>query len=894
MTTPLLKTKLYIPPPRPNLVPRPRLFQRLDEGLHAGRRLTLVSAPAGSGKTTLVSEWISRVSLPVAWLSLDEGDNDPARFLAYCIAALRTIETEAGIKGSSVGATARAMLQSPQLPPPESLLTALINDIADLPVSLMLVLDDYHVITAQPIHQAIAFLLDHLPQNMHLVIITRTFPPLPLSRLRGRGQMSEIRADDLRFTLDEVNEFLNRVMRLGLPSEDVVALQTRTEGWITGLQLAALALQEDQDPTRARAFIAAFTGDDRFVSDYLVAEVLQRQPEVIRHFLRQTAILDRLTASLCDAVLGSENSQAMLERLEEGNVFLIPLDRRRQWYRYHRLFAEALRSTLTQDEQMRLHQRAARWFEAHGFTGQAIRHALAHASTSGDWDDAERLIRLAAEETIFEGGVSTARGWLDTLPEKRVRADGELATYKSWVLALTGDMALAEAYASAAEALFRQTGSGKTPDVNLGKFLALRAFIALFAHQDYGKAIRLASDALRRLREDQAHWRIIALWAMAESQERTSNIAAAIATLRTARQVGRAQGSQFFAVTVALFLATALQIHGQRRQAVAVCQEAIAQYSDEAGRPSPVVGSISSQLGRLYYEANQLELARKYLDQGLALSEQLALDNSIMASLGFSAPTLYAQGETEAALQALQRAYKLALQTGLADADWYLAGEVNIRLRQGDLAFAQRWAEMAGMSPGDTPQYVHVEQHLVYARLLLALERLSDARRWLDRLERFTRERGLFRWLITTHILQALAAQQCGEHLAAREYLSQALKRAAPEDYFRAFLDEDKRVITLLPEVRHITPQFVDRLLDFAGSPGPRVGIVASPLVEPLSGRELEVLALIAAGLSNREIAQRLCIAVGTVKRHLNNIYGKLGAHSRTQAIAIARNLRLL
>ncbi|NOZ27804.1 MAG: AAA family ATPase [Chloroflexi bacterium] len=894
MTTPLLKTKLYIPPPRPNLVSRPRLFQRLDEGLHTGRRLTLVSAPAGSGKTTLVSEWISRVSLPVAWLSLDEGDNDPARFLAYCIAALRTIEAEAGIKGSSVGATARAMLQPPQLPPLESLLTALINDIADLPVSLMLVLDDYHVITAQPIHQAIAFLLDHLPQNMHLVIITRTFPPLSLSRLRGRGQMSEIRADDLRFTLDEVNEFLNRVMRLGLPSEDVVALQTRTEGWITGLQLAALALQEDQDPTRARAFIAAFTGDDRFVSDYLVAEVLQRQPEVIHHFLRQTAILDRLTASLCDAVLGSENSQAMLERLEEGNVFLIPLDRRRQWYRYHRLFAEALRSTLTRDEQMRLHQRAARWFEAHGFTGQAIRHALAYASTSGDWDDAERLIRLAAEETIFEGGVSTARGWLDTLPEKRVRADGELATYKSWVLALTGDMALAETYASAAEALLRQTGSEKTPDVNLGKLLALRAFIALFAHQDYGEAIRLASDALRRLREDQAHWRIIALWAMAESQERTSNIAAAIATLRTARQVGRAQGSQFFAVTIALFLATALQIHGQRRQAVAVCQEAIAQYSDETGRPSPVVGSIFSQLGRLYYEANQLELARKYLDQGLTLSEQLALDNSIMASLGFSAPTLYAQGETEAALQALQRAYKLALQTGLADADWYLAGEVNIRLRQGDLAFAQRWAEMAGMSSGDTPQYVHIEQHLVYARLLLALERLSDARRWLDRLERFTRERGLFRWLITTHILQALAAQQCGEHLAAREYLSQALKRAAPEDYFRAFLDEDKRVVTLLPEVRHVAPQFVDRLLDFAGSPGPRVGIVASPLVEPLSGRELEVLALIAAGLSNREIAQRLCIAVGTVKRHLNNIYGKLGAHSRTQAIAIARNLRLL
>jgi len=706
--------------------------------------------------------------------------------------------------------------------------------------------------------------------------------------------MSEIRADDLRFTPDEVTEFLNRVRQLELPPEDVVALQTRTEGWITGLQLAALALQEEQDPTRAKAFIAAFTGDDRFVSDYLVAEVLQRQPEMMRQFLRQTAILDRLTASLCDTVLGSENSQAMLERLDEGNVFLIPLDRRRQWYRYHRLFAEALRTTLTRSEQMQLHQRAARWFENHGFTGQAIRHTLAYASTSGDWDDAERLIRLAAEETIFDGGVLTARGWLDTLPEKRVRADGELATYKSWVLALTGDMALAEEYASTAEALLRQTSSEKTPEVNLGKLLALRAFIALFSRQNYREAIRLASDALQWLEEDQAHWRIIALWAMAESQERTSNIAEAVATLRAAWQVGRVQGSQVFAVTVALFLSTALQIHGQRRQAVAVCEEAIAQYSDETGRPSPVAGSIFSQLGRLYYEANQLELARKYLEQGLALSEQLALDNSIMASLGFSAPTLYAQGETDAALQSLQRAYKLAIQTGLADADWYLAGEVNIRLRQGDLAFAQRWAETARLSPDDTPQYLRIEQQLVYARLLLALEQLPDARRWLARLERFTRERGLFRWLLTTHILQALVAQQCGERLAAHEYLSRALKIAAPEDYFRAFLDEDEKVVALLPEVRHVAPQFVDRLLDFAGVSESRPVVAVQALIEPLSERELEVLALIATGLSNREIAQRLYIAVGTVKRHLNNIYGKLGVHSRMQAVAKARDLQLL
>lgn len=399
------------------MVSRPRLIERLNEGLH--RKLTLVSAPAGFGKTTLLSEWVRAIvgarhaelpyaapladaphALPlrVVWLSLDDGDNDPVRFLNYLIAALQQVD-------ASIGKTVQRILQSPQLLPAQSLVTPLINDITTSAMALVLVLDDYHHISSLPVHQVVQFLLEHHPPLLHLVISTREDPPLPLPRLRARGQVTELRERGLRFTAEEASTFLAQTMGLHLSAEVVAALEARTEGWIAGLQLAGLALHED--PENAEAFVATFTGDDRYIMDYLVAEVLQRQPEATRDFLRQTAVLDRLTAPLCDAVTGREDSQVVLDQLEGANLFLIPLDRRREWYRYHHLFAEFLCSTLEQEEQKPLHQRAMRWFEAHGLMSQAIRHAIAGASVSGDWEDAERLVRLVAEETIYGGGLLT-------------------------------------------------------------------------------------------------------------------------------------------------------------------------------------------------------------------------------------------------------------------------------------------------------------------------------------------------------------------------------------------------------------------------------------------------------------------------------------------------------
>jgi LuxR family maltose regulon positive regulatory protein len=882
VTVPLLTTKLYIPSPHPDLVPRPRLTDRLDEGLRLGHRLTLVSAPAGYGKTTLVGGWVNSHERPTAWLSLDEGDNDPIRFLRYLIAALEKMKR-------GIGQTVRDALQSPQLPPLPTLVTLLINDIDVAATPLTLVLDDYHFISAEPVHEVLRFLIEHQPAPMHLVIITREDPPLPLPRLRARRQVTEFRERELRFSTEEAAAFLRQTMGLALSAEAVAALEARTEGWIAGLQLSALALQED--PEKAGAFIAAFTADNRDVMDYLVDEVLQRQSQATRDFLRQTAILDRLTAPLCDALTGRQDSQTVLNQLETANLFLIPLDHRREWYRYHHLFAEFLRTALEPEERKELHEKAAHWYETHGFIAQAIQHALAYGSASGAWDDAQRLIGMVAEETLRSGTLLTMRGWLDALPDKRVRADGKLATHMGWVIAMTGGMEPAEDYATAAETILRRT---EAPDADLGVVLALRGFLAGLRRHHYAEAIRLCAESVRLLREDQVHWRIVALWIMAESQERTGAITEAIATFREALRVGLVLGGQMFVGIVEMSLALSLNNHGQRREAVALCEEAIERYTDDTGNISPWASLIFSRLGMLYYEANLLKVSRLYHDRTLALRDHPVMEVYFTIAQALAAPTLDAQGETGTALAALEKASQFATQMGLVDPDWFLAFEAHIRLQRGDLAFVLRWAENACMSPDDTPEYLTMESHLVYARLLLAQSRLSDARRWLARLELFTQEHALYRPLISVHVLQALSAERSGDWVTACERISRALELAAPQDYYRAFLDEDHRVIALLSDVREVAPAFVAQLLDYSGAMSEKQGYVSQPLLDPLTDRELEVLSLIAAGLSNGEIAEELVIATGTVKRHINNIYGKLDVHSRTQAVAKANDLRLM
>jgi LuxR family maltose regulon positive regulatory protein len=774
MAIPLLTTKLHAPLPRPDLVPRPALIERLNAGLASGCRLTLVSAPAGFGKTTLTSAWVAGSGRPVAWLTLDEADSDPAQFLTYLIAAFQRID-------EALGTGAAQVLDTTQLGAAEAVLTTLINEAASAS-PMLLVLDDYHLITAPSVHRALSFFVENLPPSLHLVLITREDPPLPLPRLRARGMLTELRERDLRFTPEEATIFLNQSMELGLDAEAVGALETRTEGWIAGLQLAALALQ--RDPAGGEAFIADFAGSDRYVMDYLISEVVEQQPEDVRGFLHQTAVLDRLSGPLCDAVTGREDSRAVLERLEAANLFLFGLDRRREWYRYHRLFAEVLRITVPPAEQRSIHERAMTWYREHGYPSDAIRHALA----AGVPEQAAALIHEAVEAKLLAGSVLTVQGWLEALPPALIRADGRLLLARGWTYAMSGEMAPAWVDVQAAEAALREADA---PDVELGKVLTLRSFVALLGEHDYAQAQNTAEEALALLGEDESHWRLIALWTLAEARERTAPITEAIEAFREAGRVGRALGNQVFASMVEMSLAMALNAHGERQEAVYICRAALDRFTGVDGELSAIAAPTLGELARLLYEANELEQAMRYHDLSRELADRMAVDSYSAVALGLSGPTLNALGRTEEALAALRKAQQGSEHIDYSDPALYRASEVTIRLAHGDLRFAEEWAADEGFTPEAEPHYLEIEQHVAYARLLLAQENLDAAQRWLTRLEAYTDEYGLTRWLISVRILQALLADAAGQPEAAHEALSEALRLAAPQGYLRAFLDED-------------------------------------------------------------------------------------------------------
>jgi LuxR family maltose regulon positive regulatory protein len=899
VTTPILTTKLYIPPPRTDLVPRPRLIERLDEGLCLGRRLTLVSAPAGFGKTTLVTGWLYSKgkdisSHSIAWLSLDEGDNDPTRFFTYLIAALRQLDGEAG-------QAAQSLLGAQQLPPVESLMTLLIADAATLP-AFVLMLDDYHLMHTALIHDALAFLLDHQPPQMHLLVATRTDPPLPLPRLRVRGQMTEIRADDLRFTEEEAATFLNQALGLPLEAEKIATLEARTEGWIAGLQLAALSMRGKED---VDSFVKAFSGSNRHVIDYLADEVLAQQPEEIRDFLHQTSILDRFCAPLCDAVSKADesaerrtdqplvrsfaDSQTILEHLERQNLFLVPLDDRREWYRYHRLFADFLRTELAPERSATLHLRAAHWFEAQDLLPEAVSHVLAHAATTGDADEAARVITLAGSRALSEGALVTLLGWLDALPDEVVRADGWLASFKAWCLLMTGQSEVAISYIQSAEASLEHDAS----PVDRGRVLSLRCAVS-----DAEDVLRIAPQALELIGDADPLSRTGALFLLGDAQDAVGDVAGADETFREAYHLGQKHGHQIIAAVALAHLAISINVQGRRREALAICQRGAEQYADTRGHPLPVAGLLYVVLGELAYEANDLEGAHQYLQTGLELGQQSATTLVILYSLEALARVQDAMGHGQEALETIREAQTLASHAG--EFEWRGAGaaiEAHLLLRQGNVRAARRWAESTDLPLTEPLDQTRKYEYTNYVRVLLALDRAREARTLLARLERAAREDGRHRHLVTIHIQQALAEHRLGSEAKALECLEQALHLAAPEDYVRAFLDEDPVVAQLLPRARHVAPVFVDELIAALGASPPlpyTPTLVAQPLVEPLSDRELGVLRLMAADLSAPEIAEELVIAVSTVRSHIKHIYGKLDAHSRYEAVERARELDLI
>ncbi|MBU0494358.1 MAG: LuxR C-terminal-related transcriptional regulator [Chloroflexi bacterium] len=922
MTTLLLITKLGIPPARLALVSRPRLIEGLDAGLLRAPGVTLISAPAGYGKTTLLSAWLhTLIALPpspfqgegpgvrVAWLSLDEGDNDRPRLLAYLVAALQGVQ--AGIGEPLLAALQPAGMPGAPQPATETLLTGLINEIAAVPARLVLVLDDYHLITAQPIHDALAFLIDHLPGNLYLVIATRADPPLPIARLRARGQLTELRQADLRFTPDEAAEFLRRVMGLPLSTGDVTALASRTEGWIAGLQLAALSMRGLDD---VGTFVQAFAGSDRYVLDYLAEEVLQRQPAHVQAFLLQTSVLDRLTGPLCEAVrfgyaetlsssfgtavlreqkpgIGErlDSAPRMLEHLEHENLFITSLDNRREWYRYHRLWADLLRKRLHDQVGPQgtatLHRRASAWYEGHDLLEEAIRHALA----AGDMARAAGLVEQAAETTLMRSEIATFLGWVEALPDEAVRARPLLCAWHAGALLLNGSPL------EVVEARLRDAGEGDA-GAPVGAAVVFRGLIAV-VQGDRESGIELARQALALLPAESAFLRGMAANTLGMAHVLAGDTDAAIQAFEEAARIAERGGNVMFAVAALCNLAGLAVDRGQLHRAAAGYRRALELATDAQGqgRRWPVASRALLGLGALAQEWNDLDAAARHFQEGLELSKQYAEIGALFCCLHL-ARVRQMQGDVDSAEDLLLQARRIAVQYDATEMDDRLVdlAQVRVWLAQGNVAAAARWADDTTASVLALPELREGED-LTRARVRLAQSRGDDALTLLEPLLHAAEKRGRMRRVVELLALHALAFQSQGDAEGALAPLARSLTLAEPEGYIRTFVDEGPPMATLLRQaaMRGIAPAYVGQLLAAFEASEPET-IPTQPLVEPLSERELEVLGLIAQGLSNREIAGRLVISLSTVKGHTANIYGKLGVNSRTQAVAQARALGIL
>ena len=888
MSAPVLATKLYIPPPRPNLVLRGYLVARLNEGLRYTPGVTLISAPAGFGKTTLVSEWLAGAGRPAAWLSLDEGDNDPTRFLTYLVAALQSIEAK-------IGEGVAGILQLPQPPPIESILTAVLNDITSLPDEFILVLDDFHVIDSRPVGDALAFLVEHLPPKMHLVIVTREDPDLPLARLRARRQLSELRVTDLRFTPAEAAEFLNRVMGLHLSEEDVAALETRTEGWIAGLQLAAISIQSEEDTA---SFIKSFTGSHRFVMDYLLEEVLQHQPEPIQAFLLQTSILERMCGALCEAVLldDSASGQKTLEYLERANLFLIPLDNERRWYRYHHLFADLLRQRLRQslvastgDAESRvteLHVRASQWFEDNGFALEAFRHAAA----AGDIERAERLIDGKGIPLHFSGGVTPILEWLESLPTTVLDARPSLWWRHAAMLLINGQTIGVQEKLQAAEAAVAAALRDTEPDDNtrnlIGRIAAATATLALTRY-DVETMLIQSRRALANLEPDNLFLRANANWTLGFAYSLLGDRAAARQAFLESISLSEAARALFTMILATIGLAQIQEVDNQLYQAAETCRRVLEWVGD---KPQQIISEVHLGLARILYEWNDLDAAEHHAGQSLHLARQYEsiIDRSIIGEV-FLARLKLAQGDVSGAADILAKADQSVREHHFVHRMPEVAAvQVLTFIRQGNLAAAGHLAQAYNLPLSQARVHLAQEHPSAALAVLEPFRQQAEAKDWKD-------ER------LKALILQAVALHAHGEKEEALQVLNQALTLAEPGGFIRIFVDEGLLMFRLLTEAaaRGSMPEYVGKLLTAFEAEKQRTQDTSSftpaqTLVEPLSPRELEVLHLIAEGLSNDEIGKRLFLALDTVKGHNRRIFDKLQVQRRTEAVARARELGLL
>lgn len=892
----LVATKLRVPRPRAALVPRTLLRDALRRGENC--RLTLLSAPAGFGKTTLLSGYLqdrSRVDESVGWVSLDEADNDPTRFMSYLVSSLQSAV------GEEIGTGVLESLRAPEPPLIEMVVGTLMNELTSTSRNVVIVLDDYHVIAADAVHAAVSFFLEHMPQNVRLAIATRTDPPLPLSRLRARNEVTEIRAEDLRFTPAEATAFLNDIMGLTLPAEDIAALDEVTEGWVAALQLAALSMQDRADASR---FIRSFSGSHRYVLDFLAEEVLDRQPADVRDFLLRTAVLERMDSSLCEAVTERTDGQAMLEKLERQNLFLVALDDDRRWYRYHHLFAGFLRARLKAecpDLFTGSHLRAAAWYGQKGWFFEAVGHSM----SAGDAERAARLVEENAQALFVRGEGATMDRWMSALPRHLVRARPRLCLARATWSLINGRIDEAEPLLDSAERAFASGDGAEGPPLewlsNVPAALAqLRAELARQKGDAEG-AIDFGLQALAHADDADATLLYLARWELAGGTLMQGRAAEAEDIL--ADMVRGSGGPHlYFSVHSRYTLSQAQRAQGRLGAALRTCHDAL-DLATDAGRPtSSVAGVAHTGLAEILRERDDLDAALEHAVEGVALCRRLGHAQWLAASLTALAWIRQARGDDSDALESIAEAERVLPSPAMAVDMFFPAAvqRMRILLAQGDISAAAQWCAERSLDAGDDACYLREREYLVFARVLIAQGRHEQARPLLDRLLKAAEGTGRAGSAIEILTLQALASWAANTRAQAIAALGKALSLGEPEGYIRVFADVASPMEQLVTAVHdasarathvgsyRVSARYINRVLSAVTRStmhGHSVGVS-----RVLSDREIEVLSRIAAGSSNKEIARALFVSLSTVKTHVNNIYRKLQVGSRTQAVARARH----